>query len=316
MSDYIVQVQNLNIVPSPNGTINCNLAMIQYIYFKEDSTFTYTGPNDLTDVEIPYLVGGGGAGGLTIPDKQWGSGGGGGGEMATATAITLSRNDKYTLTIGAGGAATSSTTGNGETSMITINDGTPFLQAYGGGRGGDNNGTANCNTTVYGSGGGTSGSKQNSTYAAPGITHTENTSTTEYYASIGGDGTLTWSPEGDKYIAAGGGGGGGAADANGERVGNPTAGGGGYALGWAGGGGGLGRQWYDGITYSRGGHGQGRGKGLNPSPKFGAANTGNGGDGFGAETSGNKYLPTYGGSGIIVLKIPNYSIILYPNNTR
>ena len=146
MSDYIVQVQNLSIEPSNAGTIT-ESGDYFLIYFNESSTFTYTGFNDLTNVDY-LLVGGGGAGGLD-GDPHWGSGGGGGGQYVARTpGFPIYKNREYKMVVGSGGVSTyGSIAGNGEESKLVVNNGPNkgmvLLSASGGGRGGDNGGTVN-----------------------------------------------------------------------------------------------------------------------------------------------------------------------------
>jgi hypothetical protein len=92
------------------------------------STGTFVVPSTCFSVEV-FLVAGGGAGGGTNTDAFSGGGGGGGAVIRRQIAVTAGAS--YTVTIGAGGAGVSGSTGSvgGDTSFGSL------AVAYGGGGG-------------------------------------------------------------------------------------------------------------------------------------------------------------------------------------
>lgn len=132
-----------------------------------------------------FLVGGGGAGHSTAwsgdVDNKWakGGGGGGGGYTSTAYGVRISKNSTYNVTIGAGGAASSSTErgGNGGSTnflgiranggyggqghvgsvLSSISQGYKYLGGIGG-QGGSGGGQGGYSNTHAGSNGGSNGS--------------------------------------------------------------------------------------------------------------------------------------------------------------
>ena len=88
------------------------------------STFTVPSGGIVCDI---LMIGGGGAGG-------WGKGGGGAGSCIIAVGQTFVANANVSISVGAGDVASTSTTGVGGDSSITINSTVRYL-AKGGGRG-------------------------------------------------------------------------------------------------------------------------------------------------------------------------------------
>ena len=228
--------------------------------------------------QVEYLVVGGGGGG-----GHDGAGGGGGGQVKTGT-VSLNAGT-YAVTIGAGGA-NSTTTGG---------------QAADGG-----SSTLNFPTAITSIGGGGGGSKQaNGRPGANGGGGGHNASA----VNIGGAGTTGGFNGGNNGVAgttgAGGGGGGGAAGAG--TVGPAGNGGAGIsssitgttAYYGGGGGGGSHNAAGTGIGGIGGGGTGGRGLGSNVPSTAGIANTGGGGGGAG-EASTNPGKP--GGSGVVIVR--------------
>ena len=113
------------------------------------STFEFTPPTGVTNVEA-LVVAGGGAGGYNH------GGGGGGGGLVHNDALTVVPGQTYTINVGAGGIAATSASvygGNGGDSSIASN-GVVLVSATGGGAGG--NGGSNTAGLAGGSGGGSS----------------------------------------------------------------------------------------------------------------------------------------------------------------
>jgi hypothetical protein len=223
-------------------------------------------------VPVEFLtVGGGGGGGIDI------SGGGGAGGYLTGTAA-LSLGASYTVTVGAGGANAT----NGNNSVFAS------YTSFGGGRGGQ---YATNDAGSGGSGGGGGGQSQ------PGALGT----TGQGYN--GGSGTY-----GGGLSAGGGGGGASAAGASATYTSAGVGGNGGNGLVssitgssayYAGGGGGGQRNFTTSATGGSGGGGNGGNSVVNKGQN-GTANTGGGAGGHG---SGGEI--SSGGSGIIVIKVPN-----------
>jgi len=256
-------------------------------------TFTSSGTFGLTyPVAVQYLViaggggsgarrhsGGGGAGGYRSSVSGENSGGG----ASAETASVLSAGN-YTVTVGAGGA--SSTSGSNSNSGNTNGSNSVFgsITSLGGGWGG----TYNSGGNSGGCGGG-SGSES-------GNSHSPGSGTTGQGFN-GGDGS-------DNVGAGGGGGGGGAgtagADGSGENGGPGGAGvsssitGSSVTRGGGGGGGGS----SNGTAGGGGNGGGGAGANGNASPNSGAANYGGGAGGGGSD---GRTVPN-GGSGLVVVR--------------
>ncbi len=238
------------------------------------------------------LGGGGGAGGYRNSYNNEQSGGGASSESAL-TNLSLSTN--YTVTVGAGGAATADGTynnngNNGGNSVFAS------ITSIGGGGSAHNNNLAN----IGGSGGGGASSGNQSNGAAG--------TANQGYAGGNGQNTAPGYP---------GGGGGGAGSAGGNGTGGNTSGDGGAGLASsitgssvtrAGGGGGPGKT----SNLTPGTGAAGGGSGVTTSPVNGTDATANSGSGGG----GGGYDSTYrgggaGGSGIVILRYPsNYTITI------
>lgn len=237
-------------------------------------------------ITASYLVVGGGGGGGNFQ----GGGGGAGGFLTGTTSIV--RGVTYTVTVGAGGAAT----GAGNTSIRGGQGGNSVFGAItalgggGGGAGGPNGQTPN----TGGSGGGGYGTVPGSpSLGAAG---------TAGQGFAGGNGAL-----GANY-GGGGGGGAGAVGLNGTTTAGAAGGAGlassitGVSVTYAGGGGG-GIATPGTVGGAGGAGGGGAGAGSNVTATSGTANTGGGGGGgynniFPSPSSGA------GGSGVVILSIP------------
>ena len=256
-----------------------------------------------TFINVDYLVvAGGGSGGANYV----GGGGGAGGYKTTigGSPATIATNNAVGITVGAGGAQRSGTNAgnNGNNSVFGT------VTSTGGGGGGANT----INGSAGGSGGG-AGSPMNST---PPGTSTYGAASPSGQGNRGGYGY-----DGVALVTvAGGGGGAGAVGGDAVQALNSNAGAGGVGLAntitgssvyYAGGGGGGhdrgGSASYTGNGGTGGNGGGGNGGTWNITlATVGGTNTGGGGGG----SSFNTGYPTYntgaaGGSGVIILKIPN-----------
>lgn len=215
------------------------------IKFLTDGIFT-----PLVNMTIDTFLVGGGGGGTTTPDSI-GRGGGGGGYTATHLSISLTKNNPYTIDIGAGG-------GSGGNGSSTSAFGYSALGGYAsgsksGGNGGSGGGMAGNSTIKNGSGGGAYGNNglTNNQYT---IGTGQGTTTCEFNqgttagcnsgitAYAGGGGGGAYETTGGLGGAGGTGGGGAGGNKNGSGTSGTanTGGGGGGGGGWMGNGGGGG----------------------------------------------------------------------------
>lgn len=226
-----------------------------------------------------YYGGGGGAGGYRT------SAGTSGANSSAESKITATPSTNYTVTVGAGGAGSTSdpvraTNGNNSVfSTVTSTGG------GGGGSRGDTNG--NPEGTSRGANGGSGGG-------------------TAFYAGVAGVGTANQGKTGGGSYGGGGGG----ASVDGADGSGPTYGGAGgdglastitgSSVTRAGGGGGGRQAGYSAVPGGAGGGGNG-GSGNSPAATAGTTNTGGGGGGGGINTSSGAA----GGSGIVILRYPD-----------
>ena len=282
-----------------------------------------------------FSVGGGGSGGCDQP-------GGGGGGGVVQSVVTLTSNDTVNITVGDGGTASGANNRGVSGANTTVTFGTNTgnnVTAYGGGCGASYQNSANINSSgtviasaSIGSGGGGSGYLS---YAAGGTTSTYVLNGTTYKQGYTGG---TYSGQG----VNGGGGGAGSAGVAGSGTAS-GAGGTGVQINtttltyfnggsidsktvsnlwWAGGGGGGGSM--GGVNAGAGGKGGGGGgsswtatlgagdtNGLNNGTSGtvgntvgGAAGTNTGGGG-GGSSQGGGVIGGKGGSGIVLIAIPN-----------
>ena len=262
-------------------------------------TWTSSGSFSFSAIPTPtveYLVvaGGGGAG--------LNNGGGGAGGYRTAASFAVDTGTSYTITVGTGGAGSSSQGvpgTNGTSSVFST-----ITSAGGGGGGSFSGGGANAGQNG-GSGGGAGGADSGQTIQGPGLGNTP--STTPSQGNNGGSGVAL-------NTNSGGGGGGGAGAVGGNGSGS-VAGNGGigavstiitaaqattYAVGqvssssvYFAGGGGAGT---NGGTAGSGGLGGGANGKNSGTGNNGTANTGGGAGAGGASAGGT------GGSGVVIVR--------------
>jgi len=266
-----------------------------------------------TALTVNYLViaGGGGGGGGTFGYCAGGGAAGGfrtsagtsGGGGSAESALTLAVATNYTLTVGAGGArgVTTDTSGlatngsNGSNSVFAT-----ITSSGGGGGGRGDPGTPGTGNNGGSGGGGGTANVSGSSTAGTGT------------ANQGRDGGAGRNRNGDSNNLNGGGGGG--ASVAGTSAGDNQLGNGGAGVAssitgtsitYAGGGGGA--SFADGVA--SGGTGGGVGARVNPSPsnaEAGIANTGGGGGGGAQPTTSEAGA---GGSGVVILKYPDFYAI-------
>ena len=259
------------------------------------------------------VVAGGGAGGRENYSFGTGGGGGAGGLLANnAYNLSLSAGVTYTITVGAGGAAQTPSSGykgnNGANSSIT-GSGLSAITAIGGGGGGGGTNSGNNTGGDGGSGGGAGGNSSPSYGGGNGAVRGEGTGGQGYR---GGWGNRLGSPT--RHYAGGGGGAGEEGGIDNSTVGTDTILGGdglqnditGTNVWYAGGGGGAHDASYSSSVVGLGGSGGG-GAGSNydgdaggsTTGQAGTANTGGGGGGAGNH---NNNQAGAGGSGVVILR--------------
>lgn len=282
---YLYGVAKLGTTPAiapkaTGGDIVMTDGTYWYHTFLSSGTFT-----PATSLTCDYLVvAGGGAGGAAESGSaNYSGGGGGGGLRSTVTAtggggslespLSLASGTGYTVTIGAGGTASSASWTNGSDSVFST------ITSTGGGKGGGLNSVPNWIAPAIGGSGG--GGTESDPAGAAG---------TANQGRAGGT-----SPGGPSGNSGGGGGGASAVGGNGTTN-NGGAGGAGVATSitgtsvtYAGGGGGSGSS-----SGGAGGAGGG-GAGSTGTATAGTANTGGGG-GSGVRSG------AAGGSGIVVVR--------------
>ena len=247
--------------------------------------------DNINGVDI-LVIGGGGAGGHL--------GGGGAGGHRYFTNQSLVANTNYTVTIGAGGLASTSAVGNLGIDSV-------FNTITGGGGGGGAGESAMASTNAFASGGG-GGGTVGVRSGAPGYVG----------GNSGGNGN-----DNGAGTAFAGGGGGGAGSVGISASGTTTAGGGGVGTAnsitgssvtrAAGGGGGAYQLGGTGTAGTGGSSigGNGGRNGLNATG--GTPNTGSGGGGNGYTDAGNLQGSSgAGGSGVVILKYSNSVTISNP----
>ena len=298
LTDYAATFGTNNCTIDPNGSkINASTSNVILSFSTESIAFVYI---DSTVGWLPYsgfqsspllypasylIVAGGGGGGA-------GPGGGGGAGGLLTRSINIQAGNVYTITVGAGGAATSGSwpqniSANGNSGNNSSFGSIATAIAGGGGAGSGSNGIAG------GSGGGGAGS-----------------------AFSGGAGTSGQGFAGGAAVSAtGDGAGGGGASAIGSATGSsgPAGAGGagvastitGTSVSYAGGGGGGANTGATVPSAGAGGSGGGGGGGLGSSAATaGTANTGGGGGGGGRVSGTTNYSGAAGGSGVVILSVP------------
>ena len=241
--------------------------------------------SDSYSVEYLVVAGGGGGGGT------YSGGGGGAGGLLTATGFTVTPNEAYTVTIGAGGAtSTALSQGNDGSNSVFSN-----LVAVGGGGGGNSPGTYTGRPGGSGGGAERGGVPGGTPYPAAGA----GTAGQGNPGGLGYDGVAL-------CTAGGGGGGAGGPGSDAPRVASNqnNAGPGGIGLEssisgasvyYAGGGGGGNDQGNTPAAGGLGGGGSGYMRGSGGTA--GTTNTGGGGGG-----AGNGPQGAAGGSGIVIIR--------------
>lgn len=256
-----------------------------YYYHTFASTGTFTPLQSLT---CDYLVVAGGGGG----GARYGSGGGGAGGYLTASGFSVASATNYTVTIGAGGAGSTSSSFRGSVGSNSVFS---TITSTGGGGGGSQSETGGNG----GSGGGGGGSS---------ATNSGGSASPSGQGNNGGAGSNN---SGGNYGAGGGGGGASAVGATATSSGTAIGGNGGNgsvssitgtSVTYAGGGGGGVFTTGEGFTRSTGGTGGGGagGDGNNAAgnaPVNGTANLGGGAGGGGWDSNGAN-----GGSGIVIVR--------------
>lgn len=283
---YGIQAGNALATKATGGNIITTDGTYWYHTFTSSGYFTPT--QSLTADYLVVAGGGSGGNGNFASNTDGGGGGGAGGLRCTVgatggggsleTALSLSAQN-YTVTVGAGGAATSVAGTNGNPGT---NSTFSTIISIGGGFGGGSLGVNGRNAGIGGSGGG----------GGPGVT-----------AGIGASGTANQGFAGGNASVSGRGGGGGGAGAVGA-TGDTTMNGGagvstsinGSSIAYSGGGGGGG---YSGQGAGGTGGGGAGGISLSSTPgTAGTANRGGGGGGVGRD----GVLTGAGGSGIVIVR--------------
>jgi hypothetical protein len=255
-------------------------------------------------VTVDYLVVAGGGGGGWANGGYTSGGGGAGGLRSTVTAtgggglleptLTLNKNITYSIVVGGPGAAGTAITNGG----IGSNSNFHTIVSIGGGGGGFGRDISSGNGTIGGSGGG--GGSQNTTAGntagSPGTVNQgysggsgrNRNSDTANMNGGGGGGAFVAGTSGDNNTL-GLGGNGVSVNINGNLIPYAGGGGGGSAA--------------DGNASGGTGGGGTGGGGTLGSALPGSANTGGGGGGGQNSNTGNTSAA--GGSGIVIIRIPN-----------
>ncbi len=287
--------------------------------FTADGTFTT--PNTVAMPVKMFIMGGGGGGGAGGIAKSGGGGGGGAALEYLETDVSLEAGTAYTITIGQGGAGSTSLTQRGASGTSTIvAGGSQHFEATGGAGGGsgDSSAASGASGTIYsgmpaGSSAGGGGSYNNSA-------QTGGTGATS--GGNGGTGNAGSGNASQQETRRTGGGGGGASPTAGSNASNSKGGNGGsgesnsdatnVSVTYGGGGGGGGR-----TSASTGGSGGGGAGGIDsadPAVYNGAdANTTGGvaGGGGGGGANSATIALTSGGAGargtVVIAYKDNYT---------
>jgi hypothetical protein len=315
INDYSGYASTNNITVNPNGNkleggtsnkliiTNKESVILNYV----DSTRGWlptSGVNNGTDALTPLsysvdflVIAGGGAGGGSTSGRLGGGGAGGyrtsvgtsGGGGSAESSLTFNGGVVYTITVGAGGTATTSGRGSvGVDSSISGSNITTITSAGGGGGGGS--------SLQAGGNGGSGGGAGDSTPGAAGGSGTANqgfgggsSNNNPAYNAGGGGGAGAVGADGSTTVA-GAGGNGLASSITGSSV--TRAGGGGASFGYL--------NANPGASGGTGGGGAGANSGG--SGTNGTANTGSGGGGGGSSTNSGA-----GGKGVVILSMPDAS---------
>ena len=254
--------------------------------FTSNGTFIVDGAVPL---DILIIAGGGGGGGGHIGEGEGGGGGAGGVKWYPANVVG---QGNYSITIGAGGAGSSTSTDRGANGSNSVFG--SFTATGGGGGGSRNSGVQS--GSAGGSGGGGGQRDSSSANHGEGTTNQGNNGGSGFEgAQMSGGGGGGAAAAGTSSPSTGVGGAGGAGIVEGTTaLHNWTTGSGtvavtvnGTGTGYAGGGGGGGQ-----TTPANGQHGGGNGATANNGGTNATANTGGGGGGQGGD----------GGSGIVIIR--------------
>lgn len=292
-----------------------------YRRFTFTSDGTFTTPNTIPMPVKMFIMGGGGGGGAGGISAAGGGGGGGAALEYLEAAVSLEANTTYTITIGQGGAGSTSLTERGESGTSSIvAGGSQHFEATGGAGGGSGDASASTGNsgTIY------SGMPAGSSAGGAGA-YNNSVQTGGTGATSGGNGGTGQAGSGNaaqQLVRRTGGGGGGASPGNGSNGSNTKGGNGGSgeansdatntSVTYGGGGGGGGR-----TTHSTGGNGGGGAGGIDsadPAVYNGAdANTTGGvaGGGGGGGANSATIALTEGGDGargtVIIAYKDNYT---------
>jgi hypothetical protein len=286
-TDFYVQwLASTNAVIQPNASGGDSVSYVSttsgfdevHVFKNSGNLIVFNAPADST---VRMLVVAGGGGGGYSAGADWRAGGGGGGGVIIHNSYSLSAGTIYAVTVGAGGANSTSMNGAGSNGLAS-KFGSAF-EAKGGGGGGSHGPSVGNLGAAGGSGGGGGGTTGGSSIdqAAP--------SGALKYGNAGGYGGGGFS----------GGGGGGAGGVGGSTSTTRTGAMGGIGISsditgsavYYGGGGAAG-----GVNNSNSNYGANGGV-------SGATNTGDGGGGGGGSSSSPNYGGP-GGSGIVVVRFP------------
>jgi hypothetical protein len=276
-SPRLFNIISKGVEPATGGTITTYTGFRVHTFLLANTGQSFT---PASSFNVDWLVVGGGGGGGAVY-----SGGGGAGGFRTGSSFGVTATG-YTITVGAGGAA--STNGGGSTfaSYTSAGGGT------GGSWGGPNGGTG-------GSGGG--GTGYSSSWGAG------NTPSTSPSQGRGGGAGY----DGGAIIVGGGGGGASAGGYDGGAGGSPAGNGGagtansyrtGSSVTYAGGGGGGASPSASVAGAGGAGGGGAGGHGASDDAVAGTANTGGGGGGVYVNTGASAGIIGVGGSGIVVIR--------------
>jgi hypothetical protein len=252
--------------------------------FTSTGSATWTCPSGITGIKLLVVAGGGGAGRST-----WAPGGGGAGGLAYISNYTVTEGTTYNLSVGAGGAGSTTGDGTGDLgtdSVFDSSDSEETITAKGGGGGGT---YVNPPTSGGSGGGGGANSSGDNGGASSNQAADFGSYTSVGFGNSGGNGSTE---------SLGGGGQGGGAGGTPAGKDYSSVFGTGYGeSGWfSGGGGGGSMSESGGSGPSSGGQGGG-GDGTTGTGGNATVNTGGGGGG-GKENAGGGS----GGSGVILIK--------------
>ncbi|MDO9550556.1 MAG: PKD domain-containing protein [Methanoregula sp.] len=268
-----------------NQAVTNNKAPPTYVVRSFTTSTTWTAPAGVTSVEYLVVAGGGGGGGTSSYATAYGGGGGGAGGFRTGSVYTVTPENSYDITVGAGGAggATGANPGtNGGNSVFGT------ITSIGGGYG------AGSDSKMDGGSGGSGGG---------GVRDGKGGSRERGQGYVGGDGNR------NSYLS---GGGGGSSQAGGDATDSAAGSGGdgtassitGTSVTYAGGGGGGSGFIYAGALGGSGGGGAGGALPVNDGANATGYGSGGGG-GTCAASGGGATAGGKGSNGIVIIKYLN-----------